>query len=497
MLAVLLGPVVGFGCGTADDGGSGGTSGTDEGSGGSATGGSATGGSATGGRGTGGDAGGQGDGGSGTGGVPTEGEVRAFPGAEGFGAMVSGGRGGRVVKVTTLEATGPGSLQEALALDEPRIIVFDVSGVIEADILEIPYGDVTIAGQTAPGAGITIQGRLWGGYSDDIQNIIVRHLRIRPLYDGSDGAQFDSLQFSLNRRLIFDHVSTGFGVDEIMDLYSAQDVTVQWSIIESAGTEGHPEGSHNYGLINGPDGRRVSVHHTLFANNRNRNPAIANGPADVVNNVIFNARHGFVHHNPASGPFNFVGNYFAPGPEDTLIPFFFDDEYEGASESLAYYFAGNWVAGDGASCPAGALESPWSDCDDYSYVDETHQADAPFDFSEEGDDYRAITTHSAADAWTHILSQAGAFPRDVVSERSVEEAQAGTGAWGAREPDDLLEGLTPTAAPTDSDDDGMPDAWETSHGLDPETDDSSVEMSSGYTAIEEYINELAIALIAD
>src|SRR5690606_17650801 len=85
VLAVLLGPVVGFGCGTADDGGSGGTSGTDEGSGGSATGGSATGGSATGGRGTGGDAGGQGDGGSGTGGVPTEGEVRAFPGAEGFG----------------------------------------------------------------------------------------------------------------------------------------------------------------------------------------------------------------------------------------------------------------------------------------------------------------------------------------------------------------------------------------------------------------------------
>src|SRR5262245_49159180 len=115
-----------------------------------------------------------------------------FPGAEGFGAVATGGRGGQVIKVTTLDATGPGSLQEALDVDAPRIIVFAVSGVIEGDI-EVSFGDVTIAGQSAPGGGITIAGRLLGAFDDSVQNIVIRHLRIRPpaLPEGVDGAQWD------------------------------------------------------------------------------------------------------------------------------------------------------------------------------------------------------------------------------------------------------------------------------------------------------------------
>ncbi len=440
-----------------------------------------------------GDSGGDGDGdGDDSPGLPgDDGEVLAFPGARGFAAAITGGRGGQVLKVTTLAATGPGSLAEALDTPGPRIIVFAVSGVIETDLLEIPYGDVTIAGQSAPGAGITINGRLWGAYEYGVDNIVIRHLRVRPSYDGSAGEQFDALRFSLNRYVLLDHVSASFGVDETVDLYEAQDITVQWSVIESAGDEGHPEGEHNYGLINGPDGGRVSILNSVFAHNKNRNPALANGPAELVSNVLYNVRHGFVHHNPATGPFHFIGNYFMPGPEDELIPFFFDDESHGADESLQYYFLGNYVSAAGSVCDEGAVDNPWQQCDVNPYVPESHRVTASFDFSAESDAYRAPGHASALDTWSDVLKYAGAYPHDEVSKRTLSEALAGTGAWGGREPGDLLAGLTPGPAPGDSDDDGIPDSWEESHDLDPKLSDSGETMASGYTAIEEYLNELA------
>ncbi|HEY3495215.1 MAG TPA: pectate lyase precursor [Polyangiaceae bacterium] len=424
------------------------------------------------------------------------GEVRAFPGAEGFGAMVSGGRGGRVIKVTTLDATGPGSLQAALDEEGPRIIVFEVSGVIEADIIEITSGDVTIAGQTAPGGGITIAGRLYGAYDDSVGNIIIRHVRVRPVYDGSDGEQFDGIQLSLNHHFILDHVSVGFGVDETVDLYEATDATIQWSTIESSATEGHPEGEHNYGLINGPDGVRLSVHHNLFAHHRNRAPAIANGPAEVRNNVVYNMRTAFVHNNPASGSFNLVGNYFRTGDSDTLIPFYFDDENGSAADDLAYFLSGNVLDGTNSDCPAGSVDDPWTQCDYDPGRDASFVAANEGDFSSSSDDFRPVATTSAEDAFDAVLERAGAFPRDVVTQRSVEETQAGTGDWGSRIPGDLFAGLVAETPPADEDDDGMADAWESERGLDPsDGGDHSTVMASGYTAIEEYVNGLADALV--
>ncbi len=424
------------------------------------------------------------------------GELRAFPSAEGFAAMVTGGRGGRVIKVTTLDASGPGSLQAALDEAGPRIIVFEVSGVIVADIIEVTHGDVTIAGQTAPGGGITIQGRLFGAYSDAVTNVIVRHVRVRPVYDGSDGQQFDAIQFSRNSRVMLDHISVSAGVDETIDLYSAWDVTVQWSTIESSGTEGHPEGAHNYGLINGPDGCHLSVHHNLFAHHANRTPAIANGPAEVRNNVMYNVRHGFVHHNPASGPFNLVGNYFRVGQSDELIPFYFDDENDSPADDLGYYVADNWVDGEDSTCSSGTLDNPWEQCENDLLRDESFRSASEFDFDGVTEDYRVVMTESPQEAYDAVLAEAGAFPRDVVALRSVSETEDRTGEWGARDPGDLMEGLEPTEPPLDADDDGMADEWESSHGLDPQdgTDHSEV-MGSGYTAIEEYINELADALL--
>lgn len=421
----------------------------------------------------------------------------AFPGAEGFGAVATGGRGGRVIKVTNLRTSGAGSLQAALDASGPRIIVFDVSGVIEGDVV-IRNGDVTIAGQTAPGAGITVRGRLLARYSAAVSNVIVRFLRVRPVFDGSAGEQFDGAQFSLNSKLILDHLSIAWGVDETLDLYEADDVTVQWSTIESSSTTGHPEGAHNYGLINGPDGHRITIHHNLFAHHKARCPAVANGPADIRNNVAYNVRHGFVHHNRASGQFNIVGNAYIKGPSDQLIPFYFDGS---AGAGLKYFLADNYIDDPGRF--TGVVNNPWQQPylhPSFSRLNkpESYRASSQFNFSRDVPGYIPVTTHSAADAQRLVLAQAGALPHDVVTRGVLQNIERRDGAWGARYVRNLMEGLTPGTAPADADRDGMADAWERAHGLSSSNaNDHSKVMSSGYTAIEEYINELAAALISE
>lgn len=429
--------------------------------------------------------------------------IPAFPGAEGFGAEVTGGRGGEVLIVTSLAESGPGTLKEALETPGPRIIVFAVSGVIDLgdpntddifdesddnNILMIPEGDVTIAGESAPGAGITIRGRLYAGYDDGIGNIIVRHLRIRPpawTGGGNGGQQYDTLRFAVNFGVIIDHVTLSGGVDETLDLYEGADITLQWSTLEEAATMGHPEGMHNYGVLN--YGGRVSVHHTLFAHNRNRNPALATGPSESINNTAYNVRHAFINHNDASGQITVVGNTFIQGPNDSLFPFFFD-----GGENVSYYLADNAVDDPGEF--SGVIDNPWTD----PYFDgigasESVRADAPFDFS--GTYYLPVTVHPSDQAHADVKECAGAFPRDASTLRVLQELDDRTGSWGTKYPADLLEGLTPGQAPPDSDQDGMPDAWEVEHGLAPaDPNDHSTMMPSGYTAIEDYLHERAAAI---
>jgi len=421
----------------------------------------------------------------------------SFPGAEGFGAGATGGRGGQVIKVTTLAATGPGSLQEALSQPGPRMVVFDVSGVIEGDIT-IDQSDVTIAGQTAPGGGITIAGRLYGAYDSSVGNIIIRHVRVRPTYDGSAGEQFDGIQLSRNDNVILDHVSVAWGVDETIDMYEASDITVQFCTIEEGGTEGHPEGEHNYGLINGPDGRRVSILHNLFIHQKNRSPAIANGPAEVYDNVSYNGRQGFVHNNPASGPFNIVGNSYIRGGDDDLFPFFFDDENDFDAPDLSYFLEDNFI--DDPGIFTGIVTNPWAmpfEHPSFEYLNapESFRATVKHDFSGITSGYVAPTVEASSDAFTKVSDCAGAFPRDVVTARLVHELESRTGSWGVDAPADLMEGLTPTDPPEDADGDGMADAWEKNNGLDPtDGSDHATMLDGGYTAIETYVNELADAL---
>ena len=422
----------------------------------------------------------------------------AFPGAEGFGAGATGGRGGRVIKVTNLGPSGPGSLQDAVEQIGPRIVVFAVSGEIVGDIV-IRSGNLTVAGQTAPGGGITISGRLWTAYKLGVDNIILRHLRIRPrLFDGSvPGEEYDAIQFSLSRNFILDHLSISWGVDETVDVYEAQDATLQWSAIEESATEGHPTEPHNFGLINGTRGGRISVHHNIFAHHLNRSPALATGPADVVNNLDYDCEYGFVHHNPARGAFRIVGNYFRRGPSATPIPFRFD--YEGdAGPGLAYYLADNCIDIPGVF--SGVVQSPWEPsffATGLMYTKGSQFLTLSPPAPPEGIGYVPVTTTRCGDAVSQVLSRAGAFPRDPVSRRTIEEAVARTGSWGRHAPVDLMAGLTPAAAPKDTDSDGIPDTWELDHGLNPNSAaDQNQLMASGYTAIEEYINGLADALTA-
>lgn len=416
------------------------------------------------------------------GGAAEPNQLSAFPGAEGFGAIAKGGRGGRVIKVTNLRASGPGSLQAACSERGPRIVVFDVSGVVEGDVL-IEHGELSIFGQTAPGAGITIAGSLKTRYGSRhaIDDLVVRFLRVRP--PNATGASGDAVQFSQNKRVILDHISCCWASDETVDIFGAQDVTIQWCTLEESLTTGQPKGRHNYGLISGPEGARVSIHHTLFAHHSRRCPAIANGPADVRNNVVYDFRDGFLHDNePNDRGYNIIGNYYKRGPSDAKIfPFCFRGQ-------TRYYLRDNYIDG------VGLVQDPWAEADKLEglryYARSGRRA-------ERETQVPAVTTHSPQEAYELVLQQAGGLPHDAVTRRTVQEVVNGTGSWGRTPQDDLLAGLTPGQPPRDGDGDGLPDDWENANGLDAANGaDHAKVMPSGYTAIEQYAGELAERLIA-
>lgn len=422
--------------------------------------------------------------------LATTGHAAAFPGAQGYAADITGGRGGQVIHVTNLNASGPGSLQAALSTSGPRIIVFDVSGVITDDEILITHGDFTLAGETAPGGGITLNAKLNSVYMDfSVTNFIIRHLRIRPT--NLSGSQGDAIRIANNSDFILDHISTSWGSDETIDAYQSHDFTIQWSTIEESATyAGHPEGDfHNYGFINGPNGRNVSLHHNLFAHHSHRTPAIANGTSEIINNVAYNFKRGFNHHNDADehgiAGFNFIGNYYKAGPnESDPIVILIDDE--GLETRSKYYMEDLYYNG--------VASDPWDLVIFFPAVSPdpckaVHRIDAPGIAI-------PIDIQGSTVAYDLVLARAGAWPRDTVSLRTVAEVQNGTGSWGRSVPADLMAGLTPTAAPTDTDNDGMSDEWEATRGLNPNVaDDTGDDDRDGYTNIEEYLHYRSDILI--
>jgi hypothetical protein len=414
----------------------------------------------------------------------------AFPGAEGFGASASGGRGKAVYAVTNLNDTGPGSLRDALS-EGDRTVVFRVSGTIDLKSqLRLNKPNVTIAGQTAPGEGICLRGREL--FIADTENVIVRFLRLRP--GDEQKAEHDALSIRNCRNVIIDHCSLSWSTDSLNDVtHTSGNVTVQWCILsEPLNKSVHAKGQHGYGtgwdgrIINDPAGGKRggggSYHHNLIAHAYSRAPRIGyykegRGLIDCRNNVIYNCGSAY---GGETDDFNYVGNYYRLGPSklnpDGVI-------FDVWAEDSRMYIAGNVVEGFAEQSRDNAKGVRFKKGDAKAVL-----VDKPFDVA-------PVKHDNAEVAFARVLKEAGATrpKRDPVDARIVADvenraggiinSQAEVGGWPE---------LKSAEPPADSDGDGMPDEWERTKGLNPQDakDGAASAKDGGYTNLEVYLASL-------
>ena len=342
---------------------------------------------------------------------------------EGFGAKSKGGEGGRVITVTTLADSGPGSLREALAFQGPRIIRFAVQGTIYLKSrLRTTSGRVTVDGSTAPGKGITISNCVIE-FVGDCDDIILRHLRIRVLTGGAEG---DCLTLWGNKggtveRVLVDHCSLMWATDEVLNTWGQmRDLTCQWTILAEA------QLPHSKGWLSGKGSDRITIHHCLFANNADRNPKVEGGVYDIVNNVIYNWRQNNAAKIESGAHVNIVNNCFIPGPESSAgSGCIFPDNPE---QGTLIYAAGNI----GPRTPTGAedawLNVTWYERQGGRYV--AHMP-APRNFrAEKPFPAEPVTTQSAKEAYDLVLERAGAKVRDADDLRVIQDVRNRTGQVG-------------------------------------------------------------------
>ncbi|MDJ0276375.1 pectate lyase [Sphingomonas sp. 2R-10] len=423
--------------------------------------------------------------------VPAAGQVVAFPGAEGAGRFAAGGRGGRVIRVTTLADAGPGSLRAAIDAAGPRTVVFDVAGTIALRSPLVVRNDrITIAGQTAPGDGITLRDQTLQIAASDV---IVRYIRSR--LGAASKTQGDAIWISGGTRIILDHVSASWSVDETLSASanyrdpanSIGDLTVQWSVIaDSLRRAGHMKGDHGYGsLVRGGRGSRMSFHHNLWANHAARMPRPGNyarfdadprgADFDFRNNVFYNwggGRSGYNADTESVARYNFVANTYLPGPDSKgRIAFAESNRHARA------WFAGNSMDGRVPS-------DPWSLVS--GETGGAYRLAAPIDMP-------PIAAEPAATAADRVLARAGASKvRDAVDLAVIDGVRRRTGRQIDTEADaggwPTLRGGTPAR---DSDGDGMADAWERANGLNPRrADGNRVRPADGRTSLEAYLDFL-------
>ena len=435
--------------------------------------------------------------------------IPAFPGAEGYGATATGGRGGAVYIVTNLNDSGAGSLRDALNHNTPRTIVFQVSGTIHlTSDLDVNYPNVTIAGQTAPGDGICIaNGSLKAGYN----NVIIRYIRCRlgdQWPDGSENNDTDATWGRYGNTMIFDHVTASWSVDEAFSYYANNNFTAQWCLIsESLRYSHHEKGAHGYGGIWG--GTNSSWHHNLLAHHSSRNPRIEGDVVDNVdlrNNVIYN--WGFNScYGGENATVNIVNCYYKYGPatssgvRDRIVnPSLKKDAAGNAVVPHTYgqwYVRGNYVHGSST-----VTNDNWLGVDPEGGSAERSlcQSTTPFPVAAT----YPVTTQTAQDAYNSVLDDAGcSLIRDSVDTRIIDEVRTSTATYGGLTGANLgiidsqttvggWPALNSLSALTDSDNDGMPDAWENTRGLNANdaTDRNDDRIGDGYTNLEEYLNWL-------
>ncbi len=434
----------------------------------------------------------------------------AFPGAEGYGRFALGGRGGRVIEVTNLNDSGPGSLRAAVEAEGPRTVVFAVSGIITLESkLPVRNPFITIAGQTAPGKGIVIRKYNLGllGAHDSI----IRHLRVRP--GNIAGVTLDGMGMAGTDHAIFDHCSISWTIDEAFSSRGAKNITLQRTLIsEALNAAGHKnyEPGKPHGFAASIGGNTGSFHHNLLAHNFGRNWSLAGGLGaggeftgrlDITNNVVYNwgrrATDGGAHE------VNFVNNYYKPGAATSFF-YALNAQYGGFPGTQRYYFAGNVMPGhfDVKSQKKGRMVSTerGASLPKYeSFVDE------PFFPSH-------VTTQSARHAYKIVLSDVGANAPalDNHDTRMIAETLAGTFSFKGSKtglpgmPDTQVDSggweQLPefTRAPGwDTDHDGLPDWWEKLHGSNPSSpasdysDSNADRDANGFTDLEDYLAWMA------
>ena len=412
------------------------------------------------------------------------GQQLAFPGAEGFGRFSLGGRGGKVLFVTNLHDSGPGSLRAAIEADYPRIVVFKVSGTIELQShLRIRHPRITIAGQTAPGDGICLRRYPLVISADDV---IVRFLRVR-LGDEA-GRKMDGIDVSDAENVIVDHCSVSWTLDEAVNTYhGSKNITIQWCLISESLHDSPLQEGHGFAASLG--GFNTSYHHNLLANNAGRNPSIAgeeDAPTinlDFRNNVIFNWGHRTLDGRPRS--INVVNNYYKAGPasrRDHIVKM--QTIYDGSFGR--WYIDGNVMVDTAGKVHRSGIVR--IDSDDVPL--DSALVEAPVEFA-------PVLTESAEETYERVLDAAGAtLPRrDAHDVRVVGEVRSGETTYGngiiSRQTD--VGGwpeLRSTDPPEDADADGMPDAWErpfTAAG-DLSLEGAQDADGDGYTNVEEYLN---------
>ena len=458
-------------------------------------------------------------------------DVPAFPGAEGHGRYVTGGRGGKIVHVTNLNNSGTGSLRAAVSGNDKKIVVFDVSGIIALSAELIIGDNTTIAGQTAPNPGITVRYfTMRPGNNNIIRFIRFRRGEEKNVNDGADAT------WQRNKtNIIFDHCSFSWSIDEIASFYDNRSFTMQWCTLgEALANPGHTKGEHSYGGIWG--GKGASFHHNFLCHMQNRAPRFCGAryawegydktkyanpiQAEIVdfrNCVMYNWGNGNgCYGGTGGGQINIVNNYYKAGPgtaNKTRVTQVSVANSSNAEDSpymgyaSRYYINGNYVAAakvpqnydwKGVIFDSGLTTIDGEQCipdDKHLYGDNVtyYKNSAGKDFvrvkMDSPVEKGTVTTHSAEAAYEKVLSYCGAsLYRDNVDARYMEEAANGTTTYigsatktgdgktvvhragiidYVKDQGEYVLETGSREAGFDSDNDGMADAWETANGLNP------------------------------
>ena len=405
-----------------------------------------------------------------------EAQQLAFPGAEGFGKYAVGGRNGSVYHVTNLNDSGAGSLRDAVSKPN-RIIVFDVAGVIKLESRLVFSNNLYVAGQTAPGEGITVYGN--GVSFSGASNSIVRYLRFRMGVGGDSGK--DAAGVANGTNMIFDHLSVSWGRDETFSISSdgkgaLGDITIQNSII-SQGLLTHSAG----GLMQADN---ITLYRNLYVDNSTRNNKIK-GKNQYVNNIVYNWQNGcYIMGGDSEGTSYAIaeGNLFINGPSGG------GNAFGGGNSDYHIYATDNWQDKN-----KDGLLNPYE-------IPQNEYSGGPT-FHAERFDYPEVPLWKSAELIEKNLPIVGAsLPyRDYADWYVINEVKS----FGKKGGLISRETSLPFGAPTDwalwegnkkadADGDGMPDAWESANGTDPAKNDAMTIAANGYANIENYINSITV-----